>query len=489
MNGQFCSRMASISLGRPPARARSAKSPFVARRLWALPPSRKFEILRAHLKKRVTTMVTFIHLSDIHFSQRDNSSQYDLDQQIRRAILEDLERRPGGDHGYKGVLVTGDIAFGGEKEEYKTAQTWLDEVFRATGTTADTAYVVPGNHDVDRRFVQPEFPLWDSHARIRKEPSASVWNDVIAKQLQKDPLHSLLAPLEQYNNFAQGYDCRTLPDELAWTHVLKTPMSDGTRIRLHGLNSALISDGDDAPGRMLVSQFQTSRFCRTAGIVDVVMCHHPPDWLMDKTAVREALRAFAPVALFGHEHDARIVADKKQVQLFAGAVQPSRRDPGWLPTYHVLQLEVENHNSERVLAVRIHTREFRRDFRFYARHNEDDVPVDEHFIPLPPMASPGSVVGPSSGPPMTTPQPHSEEHVEGARRQLLVHFFRLGTPLRFAAAGEAGLVRDGDDSLHPQVMWAQVFRRAEEEQRLGRFWTAVARHSPALSELRNPFDI
>jgi hypothetical protein len=36
-------------------------------------------------------MITLVHLSDIHFSPRDNLSQFDLDQQIRRALLNDLE--------------------------------------------------------------------------------------------------------------------------------------------------------------------------------------------------------------------------------------------------------------------------------------------------------------------------------------------------------------------------------------------------------------
>jgi integrase len=39
-------------------------------------------------------MITLIHLSDIHFSPRDDLSQFDLDQQIRRAVLEDLEQKP-----------------------------------------------------------------------------------------------------------------------------------------------------------------------------------------------------------------------------------------------------------------------------------------------------------------------------------------------------------------------------------------------------------
>jgi hypothetical protein len=77
---------------------------------------------------------------------------------------------------------------------------------------------------------------------------------------------------------------------------------------------------------------------------------------------------------------------------------------------------------------------------------------------------------------------------ETAKRELLVYFFRLGTPDRYSAANEAGLLRDGDDALPPQAMWAEVFRRATEEtQGLVKFWTAVASRTQALKGSPNPF--
>ena len=447
-------------------------------------------------------MITLVHLSDIHFSPRDDLSQFDLDQQIRRALLDDLERNPTRSANYDGVMITGDIAFSGQLEEYRHAQAWLDELFSRTGVRAASTYIVPGNHDVDRNYVQPEFPLWDSHARLRETHDPVVWNDLIAKQLQRDPLHSMLAPLKGYNDFAQGYGCRTEPEQLAWTRLFDKNLDGGHQLRLHGLNSALISDKGDAPGKLLVSQFQTSHFEHTNGAVDVVLCHHPPEWLMDKAAVRDALRAFAPLALFGHEHSARIVSDAKQIQLFAGAVQPSRRDPGdWLPTYHVVQLSVAEGDNQSELIVRVVTQEFdRQNYRFRPRLNERDQPVDEHRINIPAfrlvpdettisvaavaVSTEGCVpvkTEPASEPPMPMPR-------EIAQRELLVQFFRLGTPDRYAAANEAGLLRDGDDTLAPQTMWAEVFRRAvENPEGLSRFWAAVASRNPALREVPNPF--
>jgi hypothetical protein len=54
---------------------------------------------------------------------------------------------------------------------------------------------------------------------------------------------------------------------------------------------------------------------------------------LDKVTLRDALTAFAPIPLFGHEHSTGIIPGSEQVQLFAGAIQASRPDPeDWPPT-------------------------------------------------------------------------------------------------------------------------------------------------------------
>ena len=444
-------------------------------------------------------MITLIHLSDIHFLQRDHLSQFDLDQQVRRALIEDLEKKPAAAD-YDGLLITGDIAFAGKHEEYNTAQKWLDEVFSRCNIKASSTYVVPGNHDVDRSYVDPAFPLWDSHVRLREANDPVVWRDVLDKQLHKDPLHAMLAPLTAYNDFAQRYGCKTEPEKLVWQRSFEKTLDDGRQLRFHGINSALISDAGDAPGKLLVTEFQTSHLTNDPSTVNVVLCHHPPEWLMDKATVRAALRSFSPLCLFGHEHSTRITADVHQVQLFAGAVQPSR-DPNWLPTYHILQIGVKKDVARNSLEIRIHTREFDKNrFQFRPLLTENDTFGEEHSIELPKWQdawvsknSATKVVACNSGPTNSEKTMHSDVPChpvssEVAQHELMVNFFRLKTPDRYAAATEANLIRDGDDALHPQVMWSEVFRRAIEENKLAQFWAAVAARTPELQNVPNPFN-
>ena len=442
-------------------------------------------------------MLTFIHLSDIHFSSGDDGSQFDLNQQIRRALLADLATRPANGVGYDALLITGDIAYSGKKEEYETAKQFLEEVYSRTGLSMNETYVVPGNHDVDRAHVQPTFPLWASHAEIRQHENPIHWRAIIQTQLQKDPSGLMLAPLRAYNDFAQGCGCSTTADELAWNLEFPRPLEFDFKVRLFGLNSALISDAADAPAKLLVSEFQTTKLCDALGEVNVVMSHHPPDWLMDKAELRKVLRRFAPLTLFGHEHSVRLQSDEKQVQLFAGALQPDRDGADWFPTYHVLQLAIDGTKEQPQLRVRVHTREFH-NFSFRAWRNENDETIFERHLPVQPWTPPAAQVetAPAATPPLiidsaaTMPPPEAQTanmSATDAKRELLVHFFQLRTPQRYEAAFKAGLLRDGDDALDPQVMWAEVFRRAEAEKKFGAFWTAIAAHTPVMMQNPNPF--
>jgi hypothetical protein len=282
---------------------------------------------------------------------------------------------------------------------------------------------------------------------------------------------------------------------LAWHESFEKPLDDGSRLILHGLNSALISDENDTEGKLLVTEFQTSHMRNEPGVVNLVMCHHPPCWLMDRSSMQTTVASFAQVALYGHEHTTRIVAESHHLQLFAGAVQPSRRDPDWLPTYHILQLAVEGSGEGRNLFIRVWTRVFIKAerVRFRPRLNEKDETVNEYRIPLPEWTRQTEALiipdeTPKAGPSASDVTTDQKENVEiDPRRELIVYFFRLDSPGRYEVAHEADLLRDGDDQIHPQAMWAEVFKRAVDEAKLNVFWSAVSARVPELREKTNPF--
>jgi hypothetical protein len=441
-----------------------------------------------------SSMITFLHLSDIHFRHREGAAQFDLDAQLRKPLLDDITSKPAGTD-YDGLLITGDIAFGGKKPEYDIAKAWLEKIYTQAGVLPEHTYLVPGNHDVNRDMVVPGGAIWNNHNALRNEKDRILRRELLQTQLTRDPACNPLDPLKSYNEFAQGYRCRTKKDQLAWFDFFPKTLNDGSKLRLHGLNSALTSNAGDVRANLYLAPFQTQHFSRDDGVVDMVLCHHPPHWLLDMMDVDGMLKSYARVALFGHEHTHRSQIVDQTVQLFAGAVHPAARDPDWLPTYHILQLKVEGVGKNRRLVVRIYSRELRAvDQVFVPRTTEKGDKFAECKVDLPewypsaeiPVASP-AVSGVSS---VATTMPATNQQASSASpatfRELLVHFHRLSTPVRYNIATKLGLLRDGDD-VPPQQQWDLVFQRARDEKRLADLWNEIAAQDAVFAKRSNPF--
>lgn len=103
--------------------------------------------------------LTFVHLSDIHFSKDlSDVSKYDLDSGLRHAIMRDLKHLRPQFHQFDGVLISGDIAYAGKLEEYQTAITWLNEIAAALAFDPGQVWCVPGNHDVEAAISRQHLP-------------------------------------------------------------------------------------------------------------------------------------------------------------------------------------------------------------------------------------------------------------------------------------------------------------------------------------------
>jgi predicted phosphodiesterase len=445
---------------------------------------------------RAAGPLTLLHLSDIHFRHRQGSAQFDLDAQLRKPLLDDIKSKPADGANYDALLITGDIAFSGKKAEYDRAKVWLEEIYTQAGALPERTYLVPGNHDVNRDMVVPGGAIWNNHAALRQTADKVMRRELLQTQLTRDPACNPLAPLEFYNEFAQGYGCRTEKDKLAWVDNFPLSLNDGSTLRLHGLNSALNSDEGDEMGGLYLAPFQTQHLNRDIGLIDLVLCHHPPHWLLDRMEIDGALKSFARIVLFGHEHNHRLQRVDNTVQLFAGAVHPAARDPDWLPTYHILRLHVDGTGGSRQLVVQVYSRELRTlEYAFVPRMSEDGKMFQERRVDLPEWRPPSPImVAPDTTSDVCSPLKtkmtagnHSTSSPPPtAFRELLVNFHRLSTPVRYKIATELDLLRDGDD-LPPQQQWDLVFQRAREEEKLAALWKAVAAHDTAFAKRQNPF--
>jgi 3',5'-cyclic AMP phosphodiesterase CpdA len=442
-------------------------------------------------------MLKFLHLSDLHITTADADTQFDADVKIREALMVDLGKDER--NGFNAIVVTGDIAYHGRAEEFARAKAWLEDVRKATGSSPESLFVVPGNHDVNQTTVSKDSSLWELHQSLRRQMSDSDRLANLNKKLH-DPFDFLTA-LSEYRVLAAEYECPTSPKALAWVQVLddKQVLEDGTPVRFHGLNSALISDQDDRKGNLLLGATQFHHFDAHPGYVNVVLCHHPHAWLMDGNEANDFFRRQAHLVLSGHDHIARFYMEGGSLRVFAGAVHPNPREGHWEPCYHVLRLSIDA-AAKRTLIVRVETRVWRdRDKCFGPHVQESGLPYYEARIELPtwtsakvligenPLSKPGELVLPSA-PVMSVAATSTSDSYAASRRKLIVHFFRLGTIARYEAAIRAGVWEESDDALAGQARWARVFERAEKANKFGALWDAVAAVDGTLIGQTNPFN-
>lgn len=144
----------------------------------------------------------FIHLSDIHFGQeRDDSVHVHND--VKNELIADAARvvktLPNG--AALGILVTGDIAYSGKKEQYDDAALWLDRLAAAVGCDKFSIQMVPGNHDLDRDLLSRGGKLMLDEIRVG---GASEYEKILSNDLDRQ---TLFARFQAYGEFCEGYDC------------------------------------------------------------------------------------------------------------------------------------------------------------------------------------------------------------------------------------------------------------------------------------------
>lgn len=330
----------------------------------------------------------FVHISDIHF---ENHAGFDPDSGVREALLEDLDRQVAMLGNATAILVSGDIAYSGKAVEYGLAATWLEEVCGVAGCEPNAVLVCPGNHDVD--LVKADGGLVGGlRASLRAATQLPI-TDESAKWSAHDKLLGgfvsntdsaiqLSSPLTDYNDFASRFGCGCDPsaNRLFW----ETDMPLGSlALRIRGLNSALISSREDRPGNLFVGR-QATDFGRQPGIVRMVMCHHPVNWLMDRNSIRDRLDEGCQIQLFGHEHDSRVDASDRTVRIFGGCLQPDRKNAPWWPAYNLISIVDCPGGDRPTVEVEVHGRNWQsRPAQFVPHHFEDGEAVKRCKIVLP----------------------------------------------------------------------------------------------------------
>ncbi|MDE0166781.1 MAG: metallophosphoesterase [Bryobacterales bacterium] len=414
-----------------------------------------------------------LHIADIHFRAPNCiNPDTDPDRPFRTRMVQDVRERIQ-QHGPVGaLLIGGDIAFKGDPEEYKAAIWWLEEFADACGCPMERVFVIPGNHDIDRRVIINSPAVRNAQAAIVSAAPHERERELRTQFADQDCGRALVAPLEAYNDFAKLFNCQIYPpDRLYWKQGLL--IEGGVHLMLHGLTSTLLSgvDGkDDNPASLYLSPLQTV-LDPVDDVVNLVLCHHPPDWFLDQDEVNDAICGRATIQLFAHKHQTRITRDEDYIRVSTGAVNPDRYEVGWQPSYNLIDISVLGQDSDRKIEIKTHCLEWQSRPELYRPQlTQQGESVFRHCIAIPSRVASLVVKQPSpntSAMPDTAPNAAEEADADKEvamsdedTRNLVFRFWNLTVSQRREIALHLDLIDENELVLPEPERYGRALLRA-----------------------------
>lgn len=320
--------------------------------------------------------LTFVHLSDIHFRKKRSGTAHDADQEIREALEFDLRRLVPRFGPVNGLIVTGDVAWSGNQSEYTYADAWIRQIIGHLQCPLSSVMITPGNHDVDRAmFSRNDKEILRLQRQLRKGGDPAVTTERLSVALSGKRGKLLVRPLSAYNRFARQFNCSISPDEPYWER--RFALGDGSVLKVRGITSTWLSGPDDSDKKAtLLYGLAQYVFTHAEGCYHVVAGHHPPSIMIDRDDAEKAFDFHCRLQMFGHKHNQWITASNTCTRIFAGALQPDRRERPWSPRYNVLQFSGEAVEKGPRLTVRIYPRRWSEEFRQFMA---DYTPNAEEF--------------------------------------------------------------------------------------------------------------
>lgn len=316
--------------------------------------------------------IRILQLSDIHWVVKPRA--LDKYQTLRDALIRDLEQYcETKEEKFDSLLICGDIAQSGSSAEYDKAKEFINLVCKSIGCNESEVYVVPGNHDKDRKAGNPVLRRPINAGLACEKGNDEMFHDLMQNGVEV--VCTLYKPFLHYEAFSQIYE-NSEPlmhkcihefdkedftidvdnDEMFWHRPLAEDLS-GYTLYLYGFNTALTCDENDfnvdKGHKMYLSKFAYNNIPAEEGkCIRMSMMHHPLSFIADKDEISKILDRLFAVQLYGHVHCSESQQETKYgpLKVFSGAMQPpSGGDKNkYRPVYNMIELSVKEDNDNKV---------------------------------------------------------------------------------------------------------------------------------------------
>jgi 3',5'-cyclic AMP phosphodiesterase CpdA len=277
---------------------------------------------------------TWLHISDIHFR---TAQTFDTNI-VLQALLRDVGERMQEDNLHPDfIVVTGDVADTGHADEYKLARQFFDALLARVSLSRERLFIIPGNHDVDRRLISQGAHIIGNSLADRSSTHAILTTP--------DNCRIMFDRFAGYAAFINDYLSGFLRFDDEQYFYVRTLEVAGRRLAVLGLNSAWVcASNEDQGRRILLGECQVRAALEQAHEAEIKMAllHHPFDWLreFDRQDSEALLLDRCHFVLHGHLHRmglTQLLSPDSGVMVIAGgACYDTREHPN---LYNFVQLD------------------------------------------------------------------------------------------------------------------------------------------------------
>lgn len=304
------------------------------------------------------SIITWLHISDIHFQPkkewRDNEYRQDLLSYLSEIIKETPNLKPDL------IFCTGDIAFGETsaspiKDQYERAKIFFDELLKACGSNAplgkDRIFVVPGNHDIDRKQVNNDAQVVLQQFANNSETHAENINQRFSERTLE--FRDAIKRLSAYGQFISEYLPHLADPEQRHCYTRQIKL-DHTTISITGFNSSWSAAGDEDDRNIWLAaswQFNSAKQQNVGSDYRIGLIHHPVDWLnqTERNIATVRISTEFDFWLHGHTHNPWVTPTDTNITIGAGAVGAATTPEFG---FNITKLDTETGDCE----IHLHTR-------------------------------------------------------------------------------------------------------------------------------------
>jgi predicted phosphodiesterase len=297
------------------------------------------------------SLFTWLHISDFHFT---NPLDYSRDLLFKQ-LLKDIEQQYKDGKQVEVIFFTGDISFSGQENQFEIAKTRFDELLKVCNLEGkrDRLFVIPGNHDVNRKRVHDDCSFIKERILERVEYYYPQVDKSLLDESLRRRFFYRFSEYEQF--FCDYFGVSPTTGDRGYYYVTNFD-HEGKQIAIVGLNSAWMSQEDNEQGRLFLGRVQVNsaidelekRFPDSC--LRLILAHHPIYWLSeaDLAAIEPRISNSCSVFLHGHLHSPRLnIHGDPDAVIHVMAAGSGFESSSKINAYNIVQLDL---NTGRALA-------------------------------------------------------------------------------------------------------------------------------------------